>query len=129
MLRQVAKQIRKVKWDDEDVANFLGCYLSEPKPHIFFDPPTQPQSPARFAAALQKHGLRLDLKTLMLCHERTVFINGEAYPQLHKSAYRLLRQLADTRELPPTPAIPADAGTLLYEWYLAGYLAPAGGRR
>lgn len=129
MLQQVAKQIRKVKWDDEDVANFLGCYLSEPKPHIFFDAPAQPQSPARFAAALQKHGLRLDLKTLMLCRDRTVFINGEACPQLHKSAYRLLRQLADTRELPPAPAIPADAGTLLYEWYLAGYLAPAGGRR
>ena len=36
MLRQVVHAIRKVKWDDEDIANFLGSYLSEPKPHIFF---------------------------------------------------------------------------------------------
>jgi len=128
MLRQVAKQIRKVKWDDEDVANFLGCYLSEPKPHIFFVAPAKPLTQARFTSAAQKHGLMLDLKTLMQCHGRSVFINGEASP-LPKADYRLLRELADTRELAPAQAIPPAAAALLYEWYLAGYLAPANGRR
>ena len=128
MLRQIAKQIRKVKWDDEDVANFLGCYLSEPKPHIYFDAPAKPLTQARFTSAVQKHGLALDLKTLMQCHGRSVFINGEAGP-LPKADYRLLRELADTRELAPARAIPPAAAALLYEWYLAGYLAPANGRR
>ena len=30
MLQQVGRAIRKVKWDEEDIANFLGCYLSRP---------------------------------------------------------------------------------------------------
>ncbi|NNM69254.1 MAG: cupin domain-containing protein, partial [Gallionella sp.] len=34
MLDQVAQAIKQIRWDREDIANFLGCYLSEPKPHI-----------------------------------------------------------------------------------------------
>ncbi len=45
MLQQVGRAIRKVQWDEEDVANFLGSYLSEPKPHIFFDQPAKPLTP------------------------------------------------------------------------------------
>ncbi|GAB4119328.1 MAG: cupin domain-containing protein [Sideroxydans sp.] len=127
MLKQVAAEIRKVRWDDEDVANFLGCYLSEPKPHIFFEAPARPLSRARFALAAQKHGVTLDLKTLMQCHGHTVFINGEACP-LKKASYRILRQLADTRELPSAQALPEEAAALLHEWYLAGYLAPKAGK-
>jgi len=127
MLKQVAKEIRKVRWDDEDVANFLGCYLSEPKPHIYFDAPVRPLSSARFELAVQKHGVTLDLKTLMQCHGHTVYLNGESYP-LKKPAYRILRELADARELPPARSLPAEAAALLHEWYLAGYLAPQTGR-
>ena len=127
MLKQVAKEIRKVRWDDEDVANFLGCYLSEPKPHIYFDAPVRPLSSARFELAVQKRGVTLDLKTLMQCHGHTVYLNGESYP-LKKPAYRLLRELADARELPPARSLPAEAAALLHEWYLAGYLAPQTGR-
>ncbi len=125
MLKQVAAQIRKVRWDDEDVANFLGCYLSEPKPHIFFEAPARPLSPARFALAVQKRGVVLDLKTLMQCHGHTVFINGESFP-LRKGGYRILRQLADTRALPPDTEMPQQALDLLHEWYKAGYLTPGG---
>ena len=127
MLKQVAKEIRKVRWDDEDVANFLGCYLSEPKPHIYFDAPVRPLSSARFELAVQKRGVTLDLKTLMQCHGHTVYLNGESYP-LKKPAYRILRELADARELPPARSLPAEAAALLHEWYLAGYLAPQTGR-
>ena len=128
MLKQVAKEIRKVRWDDGDVANFLGCYLSEPKPHIYFDAPVRPLSSARFELAVQKRGVTLDLKTLMQCHGHTVYLNGESY-LLKKPAYRILRELADARELPPPArSLPAEAAALLHEWYLAGYLAPQTGR-
>ncbi len=128
MLRQVAQQIGKIRWDDGDIANFLGCYLSEPKPHIYFDAPARPLSAARFAEAVDKSGATLNLKTQMQCHGNTLFVNGEAYPAAPAS-YRLLRGLADTRALPPAAKLPREAAALLYEWYLDGFLAPTTNRR
>ncbi len=121
MLQQVASAIKQVRWDDEDVGNFLGCYLSEPKPHVFFDVPAKPWSEARFAQALQTRGITLDLKTQMQCCGSTVFINGEAHP-VSKTSYRSLRELADTREIAASEKLPQSVIDLLYEWYLDGYL-------
>lgn len=123
MLQQVGRAIRKVKWDDEDVANFLGSYLSEPKSHIFFDAPAKPLTEARFAQALQKNGIKLDLKAQMLCHESTIFINGDAH-QVGQGCYRILRELADARSLPPSSKLTREAADLLYQWYLDGFVTP-----
>lgn len=123
MLKQVGKAIRKVKWDDEDVANFLGCYLSEPKPHIFFESPARVMPQANFEQALRKHGLVLDLKTQMLCRDSTVFINGDAFP-VGKGSYRALLELADARRLQASSKLPREAADLLYQWYLDGYVTP-----
>jgi len=123
MLQQVGRTIRKVKWDDEDVANFLGSYLSEPKPHIFFDAPVKPLTELRFAQALQKSGVKLDLKAQILCHGSTVFINGDAH-QVGQGCYRILRELADARSLAPSSKLTHEAAELLYQWYLDGYVAP-----
>jgi 50S ribosomal protein L16 3-hydroxylase len=128
MLKQVGAAIRKVRWDDEDIANFLGCYLSEPKPHVFFDSPPRPLSATRFAEAVLKRGLSLDLKTLMLCQGRTVFVNGEACG-VNKNDYRVLRKLADARALPPGTELSQEAMSLMYEWYQDGYLIPATRKR
>jgi 50S ribosomal protein L16 3-hydroxylase len=122
MLQQVGSAIRKVRWDDEDVANFLGSYLSEPKPHVFFEAPAKPLAQARFEQALYSRGVKLDLKTQMLCHGSTVFINGDAHPA-GKSSYRALRELADARDLPPSSKLPREATDLLYQWYLDGYVS------
>ena len=123
MLKQVADTIRKVKWDDEDVANFLGCYLSEPKSHVFFDTPNKPLSEAKFVQAVEKSGVTLDLKTQMQCYGSTVFMNGDACP-VSKADYRQLRELADTRALAAGTKLSAGSNGLLYEWYLDGFLAP-----
>jgi len=123
MLQQVGRAIRRVKWDDEDVANFLGSYLSEPKPHIFFDAPARPLTEARFGHAVQKYGVTLSLKTQMLCHGSSVFINGDAYP-VGQGSYRILRDLADARILPASSKLTREAVDLLYQWYLDGYLLP-----
>ncbi|TAJ79556.1 MAG: cupin domain-containing protein [Gallionellaceae bacterium] len=126
MLQQVAQAIRKIQWDDEDIANFLGSYLSEPKPHIFFDAPTKPVSAERFAQALQTRGIALDLKTQMLCHDSTVFINGDAH-RVGKGSYRALRELADTRTLKAGSKLTGETVALLYELYRDGYLEASGG--
>jgi 50S ribosomal protein L16 3-hydroxylase len=122
MLNQVENVIRQVQWGKRDIAGFLGCYLSEPKPHIFFEPPEKPSSRARFVQSLKTRGVALDLKTQMLCHEGTVFINGEAHA-VGKDAYRALRILADTRQLNDVPGLPAQALDLLYQWYTDGYIS------
>lgn len=127
MLHQVEQAIDRVRWGKRDVAGFLGCYLSEPKPHIFFDPPEKPLSRARFGQALQKRGVELDLKTQMLCHDDSVFINGVAQA-VGKDAYRALRALADTRRLDAQTALPPQALDLLYQWYTDGYILPVGSK-
>ncbi len=121
MLRQVENIIRQVQWGKRDIADFLGCYLSEPKSHIFFAPPARPLSRTRFEQAVQIRGVALDLKTQMLCHGSSVFINGTAHA-VGKDAYRTLRTLADARELVAAPGLLQEALELLYQWYLDGYI-------
>jgi 50S ribosomal protein L16 3-hydroxylase len=119
MLHQVSQAIRQVRWDQRTIADFLGCYLSEPKPHIFFVAPHKPLSRIRFDAALRANGISLDLKTQMLCHDNTVFINGIAHA-VSAQAYPALLTLADTRELDAAEYLP-EILALLYQCYADGY--------
>jgi 50S ribosomal protein L16 3-hydroxylase len=121
MLDQVEQAIKQVRWDKEDIASFLGCYLSEPKAHIFFD--ARPMSPGKFQLAAQQHGVVLDLKCQMLCHANCVFMNGEAQP-VDTKMYPQLRELADRRELGSLTENIAAICATLYPWYLDGYLVP-----
>ena len=123
MLQQVEQAIKQVRWDKDDIANFFGCYMSEPKPHIFFDAPERPISPAKFKQAIHKHGVQLDLKSQMLCHAGWIFMNGEAHHVTDKY-YPLLRILADERALPALTECPDELRELLYQWYLDGYISP-----
>ncbi len=123
MLQQVERAINKIKWHKADIASFLGCYLSEPKPHIFFEPPDKPWTLKRFKQTLQTTGVSLDLKTQMLCRDNTVFINGESHC-VDKDCYRIMRTLADERQLNATENLPAVTVDLLYQWYTDGYIAP-----
>ena len=124
MLNRVEQAIKQVRWDKQDIADFLGCYLSEPKPHIFFDAPQRPLSLAKFRQAIQKHGARLALKSQMLCHAGWIFMNGEAH-RPDRRDYPGLRTLADRRELPALADCSAGLCEQLYQWYLDGYIYPA----
>ena len=123
MLRQVEQAIQHVRWDKEDIANFIGCYLSEPQQHIFFDTPERPISLVKFQQTIQKRGVKLDLKTQMLCHAGSIFMNGEAH-QAPEKQYVFLRNLADKRESPAVQVGSAELIELLYQWYLDGYISP-----
>ena len=128
MLQQVEQAIKQIKWDQSDIASFLGSYLSEPKPHIFFDAPEKPLTRKRFQQAVEKTGIALDLKTQMLCHGNTVFINGEART-VNKGSYRSLRTLADWRQLDATCDLADATMGMLYQWYEDGYLVPIKGKK
>ncbi|MBI1174389.1 MAG: cupin domain-containing protein [Sideroxydans sp.] len=128
MLDQVEQAISRIQWNRRDIAAFLGSYLSEPKPHIFFDAPARPLSRERFAQAVLTRGVALNLKTQMLCHGSSVFINGTAH-KLGAASYRTLRVLADERCLAPGAGLPQEALDLLYQWYSDGYIAPMANKR
>jgi 50S ribosomal protein L16 3-hydroxylase len=122
MLHQVRQVIRQIRWDRDDIANFLGCYLSEPKPHVFFDAPVRPLSLAKFRQAIRKSGVQLDLRSQMLCHAGWIFMNGEEH-RVNEQDYRLLRKLADRRACNALKDCTTEAVDLLYRWYLDGYIS------
>ncbi len=120
MLRRLGEVIDGIRWDQKDIRDFLGVYLSEPKPHVFFEPPRRPLSEQAFATRAREGGVRLDARSRMLFAGGDFFINGEhicAPARLHTSLVRL----ADRRQLPPS-RMPSSLLPLLYGWYCAGYL-------
>lgn len=120
MLQKVEAMLRGIRWDDEDIAAFLGSYLTEPKPHVVFEPPRRISLDA-FLKRLASKGVRLGLNSQMLFHGECLYINGEAV-QAEGDALRVLQQLANARMLPPMQEVPAQAAVLLHEWANAGYL-------
>ena len=123
MLQQTGKAIMQVRWDREDIANFLGCYLSEPKPHIYFDAPERPLGLAKFGLVVKRRGVQLDLRSQMLCHAGWIFMNGEEH-RVNERDYTLLRILADERASPALEDCSAELIALLYQWYLDGCISP-----
>lgn len=125
MIGKVAEILRKIQWTNDDVAAFLGTYLSEPKADVVFDP-NKKITMRSFNEKLTKHGIALDLKSQMLFTGHDFYINGELANFSGESA-QLLMQLADNRQLEADvfrrlKAIDAKLQRQLYDWYLAGYL-------
>jgi 50S ribosomal protein L16 3-hydroxylase len=120
MLDRVANMLEPLRWQSEHIAHFLGCYLSEPKPHVIFDAPAS-MRPATFAKKLQTQALALALKTQMLFFRDALFINGEEV-SMDASARALLIELADRRQMEPQEITDPDLLSLLHDWYQAGYV-------
>lgn len=119
MIEQMEAMIAQVQWGRTDVADFLGRYLTEPKPHVYFEPPRRAASLEKFAAQVQKQGIRLAPQSRMLFHADQYYLNGEL---LELAGSRdLLQVLADLRRIPPQifDAVMLD---WLYGCYVDGFL-------
>jgi 50S ribosomal protein L16 3-hydroxylase len=125
MRRRVATMLAAVRWDAELVDEFLGTRLSEPKPHVFFEPPSEPLTRSAFRRGIARGGVVLDRRTQMLYDERRLYVNGSAW-SLRSLDARAVRELADRRALGATSmaALAAPTIDLLYDGYRNGYLAP-----
>ena len=106
MLQFSEKVLARIRWSRGDVIDFLGRYLSSPKPHVVFRP-----QKSRGAA------VRLDPKTSLLYYGERFFINGQALSVRHP---RLLHELADRRRA--DKAFLAPLASLIAEWQRAGYV-------
>lgn len=125
MVTKVAAILKRIHWSNNEVADFLGTYLSEPKPDVVFDV-NKKISLSNFTKSLAKYGITLDLKSQMLFTGNTFYLNGEAIT-LNGDSAKMLTRLADLRTLSPDElnySQTADEVLLkqLHEWYLAGFL-------
>ncbi len=102
--------LRRIDWKESEVAEFLGRYLTEPKPHVVFRP-----SGGRGAM------LVLDAKTQLLYSGARFFMNGEAFSAGARAA-PLLRELADRRRIATRRLAGTPAAGLISGWLRSGYV-------
>ena len=119
MVAKVAATIGRVRWDQGDVADFLGRYLTRPKPRMGFRRPARPADLEAFARRLRGGPVALALPTRGLLRGGRVYLNGDAWAP-PRAARPFFRELLARR----TAAAPRDQRTLaiLHAWYLAGWL-------
>ncbi len=123
MVEQVQDMLKAIRWDRDGVGEFLGCYLTEPKNHVFFDPPEDPLDEDEFAKAILRDGLVLDLKSQMLFRNSICFVNGGIHAGMD-SDLPVWRELANQRRL-AGQAISDGMTETLYAGYLSGWWRPA----
>ncbi len=125
MIAQVQRTLGKIRWNRPDVAEFLGTYLTEPKPHVLFSPPRNPIALKAFLRNARSRGLELALPAQMLYSGSRLFINGESLA-IDAAEAPPLRALADARRLAGRK-VPRSgtAAETLYHWYRSGYIVPA----
>jgi 50S ribosomal protein L16 3-hydroxylase len=131
LVHATRERLDRIRWSQAEVVRFLGCYLTEPKPHVVFEPPGRALSLHAFTRRALQTGVALALKSQMLYDGAEMFINGEHLRidpggRLSRAVRTRLRELADTRRLQPCREDPAALFEQLHAWYRAGYLSLGG---
>ena len=123
MQRRVEAVLRGIKWNHAATARFLGVFLSDPKPDVFFDPPATPLSRAAFAKVIARRGIALDRRTQWLYDDDAIYLNGEA-KEWPDGTRHVLIDLANVRALGATQATSLSTDTLqfLHDGYRHGFL-------
>jgi len=102
---QLAAWARDWRPDPELIDSFIGRFLTEPKPSVWFDSRPLPASATLVRQAGQR-GLRLDRRTRMLYRKGRVFVNGEAF-DFGQPMLTAMKRLADQRRLEPADCVVA----------------------
>lgn len=123
MIDKVARSLERIAWNRDAVRDFLGCYLTEPKAHVFFDPPERPLDKRIFAARVTRRGVRLHRKSQLLFSGKAFYLNGEIV-DVEPADRPLLREFADKRRLPAQTPLSETALTLIHDWYCDGFVEP-----
>lgn len=119
MVDKVSQMLSQIVWNKDTVSDFLGHYLTEPKPHVFYDSPENELDEDEFANEVSLHGVELDRKSLILFHQEMFYCNGEVL-EIEPADVALWQQFANQRHLSAADIRPSLLG-VLYEGYLAGY--------
>ena len=76
MVHKVNEMLQAITWNNDHVTDFLGKYLTEPKPDVIFEP-SRKISQKQFANHCQQKIVMLDLKSQMLFSQTEYYLNGE----------------------------------------------------
>jgi 50S ribosomal protein L16 3-hydroxylase len=123
MIAKVDAALRGIVWNKDNVADFLGKYLTEPKLDVVFEP-NRKISKAEFIKQLGKKTLHLSLKSQLLFAENNFFLNGEKLA-VPAEIVAIMKAFADKKHLKIDALganIHAVAGDALFEAYLAGFV-------
>ena len=120
MVVQISQMLAKIQWNHHTIGDFLGRYLTEPKAHVFYDPPEDPLDEAAFLSCWQAgNALVLDLKTQLLSYQSSFYVNGEKlevpYQDMTWWADFAAKRRANYADLS------SETVNLLYDAYLCGY--------
>ena len=122
MVAEVASIVGAVRWDGAMVEEFLGRFLTGPKPHVVFAPPRRPPAGDDFARRLRGRGrLTLALPSRGLVRRGRLFFNGEAH-RASRATLRHFEELVGARSLALPLSLDARTLALFAAWYAAGYL-------
>ncbi len=127
MVERVAAILGEGHWDQRHdrslVADFLGRFLTRPKPYQVFARPARPLSESAFARRLRdrRGRLTLALPSRGLARGARVFLNGEAYAP-GRAGVALFKELARERSarLPVGASVGRRMVEAMYGWYVAG---------
>ncbi|NWK78539.1 cupin domain-containing protein [Aquitalea sp. LB_tupeE] len=119
MVEKVSQMLSQIVWNKDTVSDFLGHYLTEPKPHVFYDSPDDELDEDEFASEISLRGVELDRKSLILFHQEMFYCNGEVL-EIEPDDVAVWQQFANQRHLSAADIRPSLLG-VLYEGYLNGY--------
>ncbi len=125
MVKQVSSILDGLKWNDADVVDFLGQYLTEPKSHVVFDAPKN-MTLQVFEKRMKTQGMQLFFKSQLLSANNSFYLNGEKI-FVNENSVSLFMKLSDRRLLLPKDI--SEASDInhafvveMHTWYLAGYI-------
>jgi len=123
MQRCVDTILQEIAWNRAGTARFLGIFLSEPKPDVYFDAPDRALPLAAFAKCIARRGVALDRRTQWLYDDAAIYVNGEVR-EWPAGARAGLAGLANARCLSArdAAALPRAALHLLHDGYRHGFL-------
>jgi 50S ribosomal protein L16 3-hydroxylase len=123
MVKKVSSVLQNLSWNKQQVADFLGQYLTEPKLGVVFTP-ARKISQAEFTKRLATKTLLLSLKSQLLFTHDHFYLNGEKLV-VPVEINEVIKHLADKRFLNIINLrtnIHEACSDALYEAYLAGYV-------
>jgi 50S ribosomal protein L16 3-hydroxylase len=119
--QHVGEVLRSIRWSTRDAREFAGCFLTEPKPQVYFTPPSNPRSRTAFAQRARRSGLALDRGSRLAFSGTMFFLNGEVR-EVRAEARATVRRLADARRIEGPLDAPAAFWEVAHAWYLDGML-------
>jgi 50S ribosomal protein L16 3-hydroxylase len=135
LIKQLDAHLNSLKLDSiHGMLPGIASYLSEPKPHAFFNGPDQTLSANAFARYLKERPLRLHPQTRLMRLGNAIYCNGENQTEGESLAVKLCwNVLSERHTLPPlgdeNSVYVADIATgdnSLYAAYCSGWLLMAG---